>query len=216
MARKHPKKERAATPVGTPDHAVEAPSWRWQRGVERDASPVERGGRAIQRVGSGLVQLHRGGTVGDAEVAAAARWQRDAEPANEGSTNPEVRSASAGPDSWMVGRLAGASRHREACQAVGIVGVRLLRAFVSEQLSIRAVARRTAEAEVRDWEAAGSVELRPDSERTNRRRLTEELAATLTALADHYAVVDRARRAAARAARVAVVEGVNANRRTAA
>ena len=193
----------AARPGAVDNYVVEAPAERWQRGVEKDFAPVERGGRAVQRVGSGLIQLRAGATINDSEYVAALRWQRDAEPACEGTTNPEVRSNTAGPDAWMVARVDGESRHREACRAVGESGVFLLRTFVSEQLSIRSVASRTAEVELREWEAAGRVGRQPFGESTNRRRITEDLTDTLKRLAEHYADVDSARRAAAKAARVA-------------
>ncbi len=208
MSRKTPKVKAGASPrpESRPEDRIEkASKFRWQRGCEPDTAPVERGGKHIQRVGSGLTQMRAAGTISDAEYAAALRWQRDAEPACEGPSNPEVRvsGSGSGPDAWMVSRVDGETRHREACRAVGVAGVRTLEAFVSRQLSIRSVAAKVAVMEAADWEAAGSVGRKPRGELANRRRITGELKAALEALAAHYGEVDRARRDAARRSRLA-------------
>jgi len=153
--------------------AERAPAERWQRGAEYDTLPLEHRGRRVQRVLSGLLQLEKGGRVGQAEMAAGLRWRRDYELGVMGGRSPDARSGAGDVRLLLIeGSVDAMTRYRQACQDVGMLGDAMLRAYVAEGLSLRQI----------------HVRLPPG---TDREALGEVLVATLERLALHYAEVDR-------------------------
>ena len=154
-----------------------APVYRWQRGTEPEEASIEKNGRRIQRLFSGLLQLRKSGAITDAEVAAAIRWRSDYELAVEGARDPEVSGTGSGdPGAFMAATVDITTKYRQACQAVGARGDQLLRAYVAQGLSIIEMSRRISGDGLpsRSWQY----------------RISKELSETLFKLSTHYYNVD--------------------------
>ena len=181
------------------DHA---PDERWQRGAEAvlcgnegvshrgnasipgGSASVPAGERPVQRLDSGLAQLRRTDKIGDREVAAATRWRGDYELGNFGARDPEKSGSGGGVDGYNISSIDALTRYRSAKAAVGAFGDSLLVAFVSDGLSLNAIAR-SLEAERLAAEKAG----RPTDGIWSRQDLTGALVVVLTRLGEHYAEI---------------------------
>jgi hypothetical protein len=171
-----PKKKRTST-ISTGGDIARAPAARWQRGHEAEEDYAEPDALVrTQRLRTGLRQLHRAGTVGDAEVHAADRWYRDyALSGGSREGRGEVVRVDCGtkPRDGLPGAIVDATgRLRAANSAVGRFGQRLLLACVGEGLSLQGAAEVLA---------------------LNRQALAGAAVVVLDLLASHYAHVDNPR-----------------------
>ncbi len=144
---------------------------RLAHGVEIMVGPLSHDDRrAVLRIHSGLAHLLEAGKVGVAEVVAANRWRRDYELGAHGAHDPECTgTGSGGVDAHLISAIDALTRYRWAARAVGSAGDALLRAFVSDGLSFRAIGARLGK---------------------DNRDLSAQTAFTLGMLVEHYAEVD--------------------------
>lgn len=136
----------------------------------------------VQRVASAVDALWRGRAIGDAERDAAYRWHRDW---SRGTGHPlrasEARflgvslGGAADAEGISTATLDAATRHREACAAVGPAAAERLVLFCCMDVSLRAAA----------------ALLDADGRRVSRNDISGMLIADLERLAQHYAAVDR-------------------------
>ena len=160
-----------------------APDERWQRGAE--AREDTSSGRPVQRLDSGLQQLRRTDKISDREVVAATRWRGDYELGACGARDPEKSGSGGGVDGYNISAIDALTRYRSAKASVGLFGDSLLIAFVSDGLSLNAIAR-SLESERLAAEKAG---LRTGGV-WSRQDLTGALVVVLTRLGEHYAEID--------------------------
>lgn len=125
--------------------------------------------RQVLRIHSGLAQLLDAGKIGMAEVNAANRWRSDYELGEHGARDPEKSGSGGGVDGYNISAIDALTRYRSACRAIGMIGDCLLRAFVSDGLSFRAMAAKLGR---------------------DNRDLSAQTALVLEILAEHYADVD--------------------------
>lgn len=163
------------------DHA---PDERWQRGAEGREEPLPGEVRPTQRADSGLAQLRRTDKIGDREVAAATRWRGDYELGACGARDPAKSGSGGGVDGYIINAIDALTRYRSAKASVGAFGDSLLVAFVSDGLSLNAIAR-SLEAERSAAEEAG----RHTGGVWSRQDLTGALVVVLTRLGEHYAEI---------------------------
>ena len=182
MARKQKKAPGASTTTQTVDtpRMEHAPAQRWQRGAEFHlVAPDGDGPRSTQRIYDSVAQLWDAHRIGDAEVAAAARWTKDFE---RHQRSPHVEPATAGirggggggPELVLVGGIDASWRREEAAAAVGAEGTLLMRALAVEGRSFGALAR-----------------LAGKSRGTASQAISAEFVKVLFALSAHYAHADR-------------------------
>lgn len=165
-----------------------APDERWQRGAEAREEPLPGDRRPVQRADSGLAQLRRAGKIGAHEVVAATRWRSDYELGACGARDTEKSGMGGGVDGFNISATDALTRYNKAKAAVGLFGDMLLRAFVSDSLSLRQISedlerqRQAAEKAGKDTTAMWS-----------RQDLNGAVVAVLTRLGEHYAEIDASR-----------------------
>jgi hypothetical protein len=142
MAASKPKKKRSLTTPITGGDIARAPAARWQRGVEAEEDYAEPDVLVrTQRLRTGLRQLHRSGTIGDAEVHAADRWYRDyalSGGVREGCGEVVRVDCGTRPRDGLPGAVVDATTQlRAANSAVGRFGTQFLLAAMAEGLSMQ-------------------------------------------------------------------------------
>ncbi|CAH2606193.1 conserved protein of unknown function (plasmid) [Rhodovastum atsumiense] len=192
-----------------------APIERWDHGERVVAEPAPGSRIRVERAGSGIDALLANGTIDNRLANAASLWQRDYEGAlcvGQGaapaSDRVRVDTSVTATDGGIVRRLDAATRYREACAAIGLLGDALLQLTVAAGLSLS----RLEAVLTPSTGAAGALppELQAVAARVrrlNRVALVGALVATLDRLADHYDAVDREHAAAARTRRAAAGRG---------
>jgi hypothetical protein len=110
-----------------------APPERWQHGAEAYAAPAEDRGPRVQRVSVGIDALRSAGLIDVEDETAGTRFQRDHDMAFHGASardstgiRPEGGDLCSAADAHMAARVDAMSRYREAVQAVGMLGERVL------------------------------------------------------------------------------------------
>lgn len=171
--------------LSRPSNPGLAPAERWQRGAEGQEEPLPGEVRPTQRADSGLQQLRRTDKIGDRELVAATRWRGDYELGACGARDPAKSGSGGGVDGYNISAIDALTRYWSAKAAVGGFGDSLLVAFVSDGLSLNAIAR-SLEAERAAAEKAG----RPTGGTWSRQDLTGALVVVLTRLGEHYAEID--------------------------
>jgi hypothetical protein len=138
---------------------------RWMHGVEAEIAD------GVQRVVSSVGALRRAGELTDADVATCERWYRDFALAVFGARDAGT-GGSGDPAGAMDAVVKASEGYKLACRTLGIVGDRLMRAFVGAGLSLAAMGKATGR---------------------NQTKVAGAVVVIIQRLTEHYAEVDHAR-----------------------
>ncbi|GAN79798.1 hypothetical protein SAMN02746095_02935 [Acidocella aminolytica 101 = DSM 11237] len=122
-----------------------------------------------ERIDSGVMALHRNGSLTDSDLHAAERFYADYALAVHGARDSEKTGGGGSPDSMGVAVIHASAALTDAIEAVGSYGKAILVAFVVDGLSLAKIAQSRGE---------------------NRQVLTGIVISTIKRLSDHYYAVD--------------------------